>query len=61
MNMTIKQAEALQRLLDALIIGLAVIAALFVLTMPPAASTEDDPGWDCRTMGNRTCGQEVER
>lgn len=23
---------------------------------PPAALQEDDPGWDCRTMGNRTCG-----
>lgn len=21
--------------------------------------TEDDPGWDCRTMGNLTCGVEI--
>ena len=23
---------------------------------PPAALQEDDPGWDCHTMGNRICG-----
>lgn len=22
---------------------------------PTVTVTEDDPGWDCRTMGNRTC------
>lgn len=23
--------------------------------VPPAVATEDDPGWDCLTQGNRTC------
>lgn len=22
---------------------------------------EDDPGWDCRTMGNKICGIDLER
>jgi len=26
----------------------------------PAPIQEDDPGWDCRTMGNLSCGVEVE-
>lgn len=26
----------------------------------PEVITEDDPRWDCREMGNRTCGVEVE-
>lgn len=25
-------------------------------TVPSATVQEDDPGWDCRTMGNRVCG-----
>lgn len=34
-------------------------------TFPPALPlsplpSEDDPDWDCRTMGNRTCGVEIE-
>jgi hypothetical protein len=43
--------------------GLAVLAliALLVIARPPRAHQahrieEDEPGWDCRTMGNRICG-----
>ncbi len=36
---------------------------VMVLTDPVAVQpiiTEDDPRWDCRTMGNHQCGVEVE-
>jgi len=28
---------------------------------PSVRVEEDEPGWDCRTMGNRVCGEGVER
>lgn len=28
-------------------------------TVPPAVIHEDDPRWDCRTMGNRECGVQI--
>lgn len=37
----------------------ALIAFLVVLSRPSGAQRrieEDEPGWDCRTMGNRICG-----
>jgi len=41
------------------------LIALLALTTACSSSTpkpevhleEDDPGWDCHTMGNRTCGE----
>jgi hypothetical protein len=44
---------------------LVVALALAVLALTPASYpepgfapvAEDDPGWDCRTMGNRECGR----
>lgn len=35
---------------------LALILALCTVLAPTATVTEDSPGWDCRTMGNATCG-----
>ena len=29
-------------------------------TVPPAVCQEDEPCWDCETMGNRICGPTVE-
>lgn len=54
----------------ALMIGLFVGSAGMMLLAPdpaplpgiaPGSFTvqEDDPGWDCRTMGNRMCGEET--
>lgn len=35
----------------------AIIAAIITITVPAHATiTEDDPRWDCRTMGNLICG-----
>lgn len=45
-----------------LLIGLAGAILLFTAcsastaTKAPTHLEEDDPGWDCHTMGNRTCG-----
>lgn len=58
------------RRLVALIAGAGCTALLLIasfeiaeLLVPPAVERveprvveEDDPGWDCRTMGNRDCG-----
>lgn len=49
----------------AILVGCAVapdpVAPTPVTTAPaPAAAIqEDDPGWDCQTMGNRQCGPEA--
>lgn len=47
------------RLLVAALVLLA-LAGLIGLTLAPhhqpAPVTEDSPGWDCHTMGNRECG-----
>lgn len=52
----------------ATLIGLFVGVALMIVLAPapepvrldlgpaPVVLQEDDPGWDCRTMGNRVCG-----
>jgi hypothetical protein len=40
-------------------VALASIALLFALPAPDAVAdpvTEDDPAWDCRTMGDQVCG-----
>lgn len=29
------------------------------VTSVPGVGAEDDPSWDCRTMGNRTCGGQL--
>ncbi len=29
----------------------------FVRRTPTTVITEDSPGWDCHTMGNRICGR----
>lgn len=34
----------------------APITATLPEATTPAAATEDDPGWDCRTRGNHVCG-----
>lgn len=52
-----------------IVIGCLLLAAILILTaskptksqptpvpMPTAPIQEDDPRWDCRTMGNRICG-----
>lgn len=38
--------------------ALASIAVLFALPAPADAAPiqEDDPAWDCRTMGDQVCG-----
>lgn len=38
--------------------ALVCILVLVNLDDPPQrpAVTEDDPGWDCHTQGNRVCG-----
>lgn len=48
------------------VIALAIFAALYFGThvavsavrgpRVPVAVQEDEPGWDCRTMGNKICG-----
>lgn len=46
------------------LIAVAALGAGILLTSgaptkwdePPKVLQEDDPGWDCRTMGNRICG-----
>ena len=49
-----------------IIIGCLLLAAILILTAskprshqptPTTVITEDDPRWDCRTMGNQICGQ----
>lgn len=49
-------------LLQALLM-VAILTCGFVAgyTWPREVITEDDPGWDCRTMGNGVCGEEGER
>lgn len=52
--------EGVQKFLNALIIAVAVFVALLVLLMSAHGQqriTEDDPRWDCRTMGNKICGK----
>lgn len=44
--------------------GLMLLLAPSVEPVPGVAPAvvqlqEDDPGWDCRTMGNRMCGEET--
>jgi len=61
------------RVFAAVMVGLFVGVAVMLLLAPaseplpgmaPPAPVvqlqEDDPRWDCRTMGNATCGVEVE-
>jgi hypothetical protein len=54
----------------AILVALAIVGWL-ALAMPPANAhptssstptriTEDDPRWDCRTMGNRLCGPQLD-
>lgn len=33
-----------------------IVATAQPLREPPLRITEDMPGWDCETMGNRICG-----
>lgn len=55
-----------------IIIGCLLLAAILIFTStkptprrftpinpatPTTVITEDDPRWDCHTMGNRVCGQ----
>lgn len=40
----------------ALLIGTPLILAPMVQAQP----REDEPGWDCATMGNRVCGDPIE-
>lgn len=57
--------------LATLLVGAAALAPTAVVVLPPAAAEptttvdapdlngtlqEDDPGWDCRTGGDRICG-----
>jgi hypothetical protein len=44
-------------LIAGLLIGLTVGVPAVTASATPAGQTqEDDPGWDCRTMGDRSCG-----
>lgn len=49
-------------ILAGILVGFALPVGLCVPDDPPAryqpriVHAEDDPGWDCRTMGNRICG-----
>lgn len=36
--------------------GVPIGPAIIATAQAAPAAQEDDPGWDCRTMGNRTCG-----
>lgn len=40
-----------------------LLITLVVLSVAhqPDRITEDDPRWNCRTMGNRICGEEMVR
>ena len=52
-----------QRTLAAAVVGLATIAVgvTHADARPVAPKiNEDDPRWDCRTMGNRQCGVKIE-
>ena len=50
----------MRRFLVAVAFGLAAIGAGAAVTPSVPQSVpqiqEDDPSWDCRTMGNRVCG-----
>lgn len=39
-----------------IILGLALLLALGFTALGQQRITEDDPRWDCRTMGNKICG-----
>lgn len=63
-------SRPLSRFLPYATIAVALTGATIALTHPtatqaPAASaatiTEDSPGWDCTTMGNRQCGAHASR
>lgn len=38
------------------IIALVALGIRYGLNHQPHRITEDDPGWNCHTMGNRVCG-----
>jgi hypothetical protein len=46
--------------LTQLLIIVLVLACGFIAgyNWPRTVITEDDPRWDCRTMGNRICGSD---
>ena len=37
------------------LVGLAILAGM-ALDQGPGIIREDNPGWNCETMGNRICG-----
>lgn len=51
---------AVRRLLLTLLVCVSVVGGTVLVTLQgsPAVARieEDDPRWDCRTMGNRVCG-----
>lgn len=61
MNQTNRRALAVVLLSASALTGMTVSAvrahaATTVLTAPSPRITEDDPRWNCATMGNRVCG-----
>lgn len=62
--MTREAVELVRVTLVAVVVGWAVWLTMLVLTPVEAPVRldygtmvqEDDPRWDCRTMGNRVCG-----
>ncbi len=67
-----RKKEEPMRYVPALALGLAILVGCAVAPDPapvaptttapaPVALQEDDPGWDCQTMGNEQCGPEVTR
>jgi hypothetical protein len=53
-DMTTDETAVLSGLLVALKVILAAAVAAAIVTAEPIQ--EDDPAWNCHTMGNRVCG-----
>ena len=43
-------------LILAVLVALVVSFVVYARSRPQQRITEDDPRWDCRTMGNKICG-----
>jgi hypothetical protein len=55
---TKEKSDMIRKLLAGGLIALLATTAACATNAPTAPKTlqEDDPGWDCHTMGNRICG-----
>jgi len=54
-----EESDMIRKLLIGAMGGIMLLTACSTQTAqkPPIHLEEDDPGWDCHTMGNRTCGE----